>query len=133
MKPGPGRAPLCPSAPARPGALLLGVVGGTGRLERFGTPIEISAEFVETAGRAGPVEARFRAASPCQTGRCVHWEEARCGLADKLVDAGASFNSTAGTGRLVACPIRAECRWWQQRGAQACAVCTIVVTDQSAD
>ncbi|OUM00327.1 hypothetical protein [Variovorax sp. JS1663] len=124
---------LCPSAPAAPGAALIGVVGADARVVRLITPLTIDASFVAAAHRDGAApERRFRFASPCQEGRCAHWAGEQCGLIGQLQHAAAGMveQEEEGTGSLPPCPIRARCRWWQQRGRDACAVCALVVTDQ---
>jgi hypothetical protein len=122
---------LCPSATAAPGALLIGVVDEKGRVSNVVTPLTIDEAFVEVATLHGPLGKRFRFSAPCQEGRCGHWQASRCTLIGKLhsaaVDAGEAKNSGAG---LIPCAIRSQCRWWQQRGREACSVCPVVVTDQ---
>jgi hypothetical protein len=120
---------LCPSAPATPGAMLIGVVTSSGCVANLAMPLTIDATFIRTAEAYGALEERFRFSSPCAQGGCSNWTGSECGLIGQLYDAA----STAGeelTGRpLPRCGIRAKCRWWAQRGRNACAVCPLVVTD----
>ncbi len=121
---------LCPSAPAAPGAALVGVVEAGGRVVNLITPLRVEAGFVESAVAAGlPLERRFRFAAPCQQGRCGHWAGHECGLIGPLRQAASDLGQGAAQA-LPPCAIRAQCRWWQQSGRDACAVCSLVVTDQ---
>ena len=121
---------LCPSAPATPGAALIGVVEAGGRVVNLLTPLPVDAGFVEAAAGAGlPPEQRFRFAAPCQEGRCGHWSGHACGLVGQLRQAAAELGHGGEARALPPCAIRAQCRWWQQSGRAACAVCSLVVTD----
>ncbi len=71
---------LCPSAPATPGALLIGVVEETRRVANLATPIPVDDGFVEAARAHGSPERRFRFSIPCVEGRCGHWTGSACGL-----------------------------------------------------
>ena len=118
-------ATLCPSAPAGQGAQLIGVVDANGRVANLGAPLTINQDFVEKSQASGPVERRFRFASPCAERRCGYWTGQECGLIGKLDGA---INKKDTGQPLSRCAIRANCRWWQQRGRDACAICSFVVT-----
>ena len=126
----PSAAALCPSAPAAPGALLIGVVDQNGRVANLITPLRVDEAFVESSTPHGPLGKRFRFSSPCQEARCGHWKSERCGLIGQLHEAAVSVGEASRDSGLIPCAIRAQCRWWQQRGREACAVCPLVVTDQ---
>jgi hypothetical protein len=119
----------CPSAPAAEGALLIGVVADDGRVATLGTPLTVDAAFIEIAKAQGALEQRFRFSSQCQKERCVHWKNHECGLIGELYATATEAGENLGPSALPRCAIRAECRWWQQRGRDACAVCPLVVTD----
>jgi hypothetical protein len=119
----------CPSAPATEGALLIGVVTADGRVANLGTPLPVDAAFIETAKAHGAPEQRFRFSSPCQKERCVHWKHHECGLIGELYTAASEVGEDLAAAALPCCSIRADCRWWRQRGRAACAVCPLVVTD----
>ncbi len=121
---------LCPSAPAAAGASLIGVVDAKGRVVHLITPLVVDENFVEVARRNGTPERRFRFSAPCQEGRCSHWAGQQCGLIGKLHGAAAEIGLSNDEAPLPPCTIRSQCRWWQQRGRQACGVCSVVVTDQ---
>ena len=121
---------LCPSAPAAPGAALIGVVDANGRVANVTTPLVVDAAFIEAArANGGPPEERFRFSSPCQQGRCGHWTGQECGLIGRLHRAVAEAGSVESDQPLPRCSIRAACRWWLQRGREACAICPLIVTD----
>ena len=119
----------CPSAPATDGALLIGVVTADGRVANLGTPLTVDAAFIETAKAHGAPEQRFRFSSPCQKERCVHWAKQECRLIGELHTAASEAGEDLAATALPRCAIRAQCRWWRQRGRDACAVCPLVVTD----
>jgi hypothetical protein len=123
-------AKTCPSARGAPGAILLGVVGSDGRVKPIRTPIIVDADFVRAASEHGPPEARMRFASPCQTTGCQQWSRGGCGIVEKVLSHLAVPDLP--TGALPPCTIRGTCRWFSQRGARACSVCDLVVTDQTA-
>jgi hypothetical protein len=124
-------APLCPSAPAAPGAALIGIVQQDGHVANLPTALPVDRAFIDRAGLHGTLERRFRFAAPCQAGRCTHWTGAACALIGHIMD------ETAGHAPLATrpppCAIRAVCRWWDQEGPAACAVCTLVATDTRAE
>jgi hypothetical protein len=122
----------CPSAPATEGALLIGIIETDGQVVNLGTPLPIDEAFIETARANGPPEERFRFSSPCQKERCGHWKGSECDLIGELFQSArdkslVSDDNSAHS--LPRCGIRAECRWWSQRGRDACAVCPLVVTE----
>ncbi|CCV14212.1 hypothetical protein [Mesorhizobium sp. STM 4661] len=120
----------CPSARAEPGALLIGVVGADGIVQPIPTRLEIDAEFVEQASKAGAPEARFRFAGRCVEGKCKQWTGNSCGVIEKVLT-GMTEQMVAPAENLPRCVIRGTCRWYSQRGADACRACVYVVTDQS--
>jgi hypothetical protein len=117
---GDGRAPrevkACPSAPCVEGALLVYVQ----------PPTRVDAEFVARARAKGRPESRFRFSLPCVEAGCPQWTGTGCGVVDHVIEEEAAEPAPT---RLPACAIRRTCRWYDQRGAQACAVCPLVVAD----
>jgi hypothetical protein len=119
----------CPSGRCREGSVLVGVVGPDGRLGYVSPALPIDAEFVEQAQSGRTPESRFRFGEPCAEGSCAQWAGDRCGLIDELA---ASSRATAATSEprsapLPRCGIRPTCRWFRQRGPDACAICPLVV------
>lgn len=128
----PGGPALCPSSPGTPGAVLIGIVGPDGRVANLGTPMPVDAGFLDAARAHGPPEQRFRFSAPCAEGNCAQWNGRGCGLIDRIHDHVAAGRALETQQPLRACAIRADCRWWRQRGAAACAVCPLVATDAGA-
>lgn len=118
----------CPSAPAAPGAILLGVLGADGHIHNLRTTMTVDADFLAAAGQSGPVEARMRFAGRCQTSGCMQWTGTRCGVIDRAM----AIMQQAGVPpapALPPCTIRSDCRWFSQNGPAACGTCTLIVTD----
>lgn len=118
----------CPSAPCAPGAQLVGILGGDGRVHNLRTPLEVDEGFVAEASRQGPPEARMRFAAPCQKSGCAQWTGEGCGVIRKVM----AHLGAAAEGALPPCTIRSSCRWYAEKAAAACHVCDRVVTDQAA-
>ncbi|MDT8854604.1 hypothetical protein RNZ50_06080 [Paracoccaceae bacterium Fryx2] len=118
----------CPSAPAAPGATLLGFLGPDGRISNLRTTLTVDTDFLEEASRHGPPESRMRFAARCQTSGCTQWTGTRCGVIDRALAHLAALGEEPGTD-LPPCTIRATCRWFGQVGATACGACSLIVTD----
>lgn len=71
----------------------------------------------------------MRFAAPCLTTGCTQWSKGGCGVVEKVL-VHLALPDAAGAA-LPPCLIRATCRWFSQRGARACAVCDLVITDQA--
>lgn len=126
---GPAQRLACPSARAEPGNLLYGRVH-EGRVERLGTPLTVTPDFVEAVAASGPPERRFRFAGTCQEGLCAQWTGSGCGVIERVL---AELAPPPGeTVALPRCFLRASCRWFAQEGGAACAACSHVVTDRRA-
>jgi hypothetical protein len=117
---------LCPSARCEEDAILLGVVENDGHVAFVNRKIVVDKEFVNIAHEGRPPEKRFRFGNKCVENRCKQWTGNRCGVIDQIVDL---FGSNFSPDGLPACSIRPECRWFKQRGAEACSVCPYVITD----
>lgn len=125
----PGGRHTCPSAPCAPGSTILGVIGSDGRLRHIRTPMVVDADFVATAKARGAPEARMRFASTCEEAGCTQWTGSACGVIERVLDRLAEVGDPQAAEPLPPCPIRATCRWFDQRGEAACKACTLVVTD----
>jgi hypothetical protein len=125
---GPIERATCPSGRCKEGSVLLGIVGQDGVLGYVTPAMTIDAEFVSRARRGRTPESRFRFAEPCAEGRCAQWADDRCGLIDELL---ASSKGSAAAAQslspLPRCSIRRSCRWFKQRGPDACRICPLVV------
>jgi len=110
---------LCPSAPCESGALIVGRVQSNASVKILPEPFQISSEFVQTASEQADPELRFRFAAPCRKLGCIEWN-GRCQV---VVRALSHLGETAPV-KLEECGIRSQCRWFQQSGPPACAVCS---------
>ena len=108
--------------------MLLGVIGADGVVGYVSPSPTIDAEFVAEARRTGDPERRFRFSQPCVEAGCSQWTGTRCGVIDRVVQAGADAEYVSESSP-PACGIRPACRWFAQEGVQACAVCPLVITD----
>ena len=123
---------LCPSSPCREGAILLGIVLADGRVAFAKDRIVVDEGFVQNATAAGsrPPESRFRFSSPCVKGGCHQWTGSRCGVIDAVIEETRVQNSQPESeSSFQDCSIRDTCRWFEQTGADACAVCHMVITE----
>lgn len=123
-----GEAKDCPSATCQEGALLLGVMTGSGRLAYVQPPTRVDAEFVARAKARGHPERTFRFSSPCIEGACPQWTGDHCGLGEVLAKQVDVIPPPTSAG-LPTCAIRSSCRWYSEQGRDACAVCPLVVAD----
>jgi len=118
--------PLCPSAqPSSEGSVLLGVVLGTAaepELKYLNKAVAVTDELLALSDPVAPTEI-YRFAAPCSERGCAHFDGAACGLVNKIIAAIPPLE------QLQPCPIRPRCRWWLQRGKDACLRCPGVVTE----
>lgn len=107
--------------------MLIGIVGSDGRLGHISPVLPVDAEFVARATTGRTPESRFRFAEPCAEARCNQWAGDRCGLIEEMLDSPRGIAEASDGGALPRCGIRASCRWFGERGPEACAVCPLVV------
>ncbi len=119
---------LCPSSRGTSeDSVLIGVVTqGSDRpmVLPIARGVAVTPELLRLSEPASPTEV-FRFASPCQSGRCLHFQNTKCQLAVRSVE----LLETV-TEDLPECSIRSSCRWFRQEGASICKRCPQVVTDQ---
>lgn len=116
---------LCPCARCEPGANLLGVVQPSGRVAFLPPGLGVDEEFSRLAGQERRSSVRFRYSANCAESACAHWQDRRCAALDQVRAHLAPYAETT----TAQCSIRPECRWHQQAGDAACAVCPLVTTD----
>ena len=109
--------------------MLLGVVTGPGAVAYLNPHVAASEELLAGIRRRGlSPDNRFRFACACAEHRCVQWKgeggTGRCGLVDEAVE---TIPAPSEAMRLPRCGIRATCRWFAQRGRNACAVCPTII------
>ena len=117
---------LCPSSKCEDGAKLLGIVKEDAHVDFLKHPIQIDQDFVDSAKEGRTPELRFRFAGKCLKAGCRQWTGERCGVIDNIVD---QLQQAIPEASLPTCSIRPECRWFHQRGPEACKVCPFVITD----
>jgi hypothetical protein len=119
---------LCPSARARHGALLVGIVQGDGTVAFLEEKVVVDPSLFREMTRGRDPEYRFRFASGCRRDNCLNWENGGCGLL-KRAESDLGLGSIARVQTdLPACSIRERCVWYSQHGAEACNTCRYVVT-----
>jgi hypothetical protein len=118
--------PVCPSSTCHEGAVVIGVLGESGRLGYIRPPVPVDPHFAENASRHGDPESRFRFADNCVRHACEHWTGQQCGLIGRLVHSAHAQELELAT-KLPRCAVRADCQWFAQNGQEACAVCPLVV------
>lgn len=116
----------CPSARARPGALLIGMRNAAGGVSILAEPLRVDGEFVETAAERGRPESRFRFAGTCVESGCLNWA-GHCRFGASLMEAPPQVAAPP------ACGIRDTCRWHAQHGLDVCTRCPAVITDVATD
>jgi hypothetical protein len=119
----------CPSAPAEPGSVLLGIVAGKGQVAYVNPNIPVTSELlVQLADSGVPIENRVRFAGACMEHLCVQWNgkagEGRCGLIDYAIE---TLRVESGPDMLPHCGIRDSCRWFAQYSRLACSACPEVI------
>jgi hypothetical protein len=117
---------LCPSYTCKDGSILLGVVMRDGRVAFSADRIIVNQEFVDIAREGRSPEKRFRFGGQCIQSGCKQWTGNRCGVIDSVIE---EEKGRLDYSNLPECSIRPECRWFDQRGAEACAICPEVITD----
>jgi hypothetical protein len=107
------------------GATAFGVIDHGNEMPLLGyldQPTPVSPELLDLAKPLRPTQI-FRFAAPCQGDRCGHWSGAACTLVDRITELLPVVSLT-----LPPCRIRSDCRWFAQRGRNACVRCPQVVT-----
>jgi hypothetical protein len=105
---------------------MIGMVKEDGHVDMMEVPLPVDQHFVEVASRGRMPESRFRFSNKCIRCGCAQWTGSRCGIIDKILDNVTSLPEPEG---LPQCSIRPGCRWYSQRGADACKVCPFIITD----
>lgn len=122
---------LCPSSQCKDGAIVLGIVLPNQTIAYADQRYKIDASQVaEMQHNAINPEKRFRFSSPCAQCGCAQWVNGKsggkCGVIEEVLEAPRpEFLPKA----LPECSIRSQCRWFLQRGEEACSVCRFVITD----
>lgn len=116
----------CPSAqPDMDGARVFGVLTGTPeepRVAYLKQHAVVDNAMLARLGSIPPTQV-FRFAARCEESRCIHFDGARCSLAQRIVE---KLEPVVDV--LPACLIRPTCRWYSEQGGEACRRCPQVVT-----
>jgi hypothetical protein len=118
---------LCPSSRAETGAILLGIITPEEQVAMLSEQVEINQEFIDAVSQEKTPESQFRFANRCVKSGCQQWASGRCGVIDAVMKV--NPNLQVENINLPICSIRSQCRWYQQVGANACAVCPFIITD----
>lgn len=118
---------LCPSSRCKTGSELLGVTQEDGTVAMLPQTLPIDESFIEKVKR-DPIaaEQKFRFVNKCIEGGCAQWTGKSCGVVEKLIT---HLDSIPVKEELPRCSIRSNCRWYRQRGADACKLCVYVITE----
>ncbi len=118
---------MCPSHRCAPGAQLLGVRQNNGTIAILPQTLPIDDDFIQKVEQHPiPPERRFRFTNKCVENGCQQWNGKGCSVAERAVQ---HLNAIPVNEKLPACSIRSNCRWFLQTGADACKVCTYVLTE----
>ena len=99
----------------------------SGRVAFLPPGARVDEEFSQLAARPTST-VQFRYGSCCAESACAHWRGQRCAALDEVRAHLAPFAQTSSS----SCSIRPQCRWHQQAGDAACAVCPLVTAEMMA-
>jgi hypothetical protein len=118
---------LCPAHRCKPGSLLLGVREENGSMSILPQALPIDDAFIARARQHPvPAEQRFRFTNKCIEGGCRQWTGNGCGVVERVLGFIDEIPADAITPR---CGITSRCRWYVQRGPEACRICPYVLTE----
>ena len=118
---------ICPSSRAKPGAQLLGVRQREGTIAILPQALPVDDDFMQVVQQdPTPPEQRFRFSNKCVENGCEQWTGKSCGVIERVVE---YLDQVPVKQTLPACSIRPACRWYAQRGSDACRICPYVLTE----
>lgn len=118
---------LCPSHRCKPGSQVLGVRQDDGTVAILPQPLPVTEGFIKAVKQHElPPEQRFRFTNKCIEGGCNQWTGGGCGVVERVVN---FLDKVQPLSNLPTCAIRNTCRWFSQRGGDACAICSYVITE----
>ncbi|MEO6902626.1 MAG: hypothetical protein ABI315_05675 [Bacteroidia bacterium] len=122
-----GKSIACPSSRATQVSSLLGIRQEDGTIAILPQVLPVDSNFIQI-GQQDPVplEQRFRFTNKCVENGCKQWTGKGCGVVDGIIQ---SIDQIKNTNILVPCSIRPSCRWFLQKGDQACRICPYVLTE----
>ena len=117
---------LCPSAQCKVAARLLGIRQEDGSVAILPEPLLVDDAFIAKVNEGPSPLRRFRFTNRCIESGCAQWTGGGCSVASLVTK---YANTVPLDFELPTCAIRPQCRWWLQSGADACKVCTLVITE----
>jgi hypothetical protein len=118
---------MCPSHRCKPGSQILGVRQEDGSIAILPQTLPVDEDFVaKTKDHPVPAERRFRFTNKCVESGCKQWNGKGCGVVERVMD----YLDVVPSASLISnCPLRKSCRWFFQRGENACKVCPLIPTE----
>lgn len=118
---------MCPSNRCKPGSKLLGVRQNNGVVSILPEALSIDQEFIDKVKEhPRPPEQRFRFTNKCIESGCNQWTDKGCGVIEEVIQ---YLDQIPSNEELPKCSIRFRCRWFLQKGANACKVCPYILTE----
>lgn len=119
---------LCPSAPCKEGAQVIGIRQEDGMINILSKPILVDKTFLEAVKDSEiKPERQFRFTNKCVESGCYQWNGKGCGVAMSVMEA--IEKEVMDQQSIPDCSIRPRCRWHLQEGINACRACTLIITE----
>ena len=126
-----GDSIMCPSNRCKPGSKLLGIRQDNGTVTILPEAIPIDQDFIDKVkDHPRPPEQRFRFTNKCIENGCNQWTGKGCGVIEQVVQ---YLDNIPSDKKLPECSIRPRCRWFLQKGPDACRICPYVLTEITED
>jgi hypothetical protein len=117
----------CPSHRCKPGSKLLAVRQDDGTMAILPEALPIDQKFIDAVNlHPTPPEQRFRFTNKCIEDGCGQWTGKGCGVVEQVVQ---FLDRVPVNEVLPACSIRPRCRWFLQKGGDACKICPYILTE----
>ena len=117
----------CPSHRCKTGSKLLAVRQDDGTMAILPEALPIDQNFIDAVkANSVPPEQRFRFTNKCIENGCKQWTDKGCGVVEQVVK---YLDRVPLAEVLPPCSIRAHCRWFLQKKADACRMCPYVLTE----
>lgn len=118
---------MCPSSNCKTGSDILGVRQDNGMVAILPQTLPINDAFIEkTTAHPISVQQRFRFTNKCIENGCRQWNGKGCGVIETVVR---YLDKVPQIQNLQPCSIRPTCRWFSQRGSDACRICPYITTE----
>jgi len=107
----------CPSSIANEHAKIIGIKLNE-EVNILPQLLPVTNEFLKLANKDNTMLKDFRFTNKCIESSCNKWNGNKCGLVDKLIE---KIETQAS--KIPLCSIRQSCRWYSQKGFDACIIC----------